>query len=287
MLDSTEAVFLIADQNIDNNPASNNSTLNIQNIPKLTPGGEPLTGTSKIRKYEYIDCNTEEQMKLIFSDNPPGSSENKNNGKYLQGKVVDEVKHEIANFIGDKDLNVELRIRRASETALTARIMLSDSKKEIKISDLLAKSSLESALSNHITAFTIQIPNKNEFGQNEPKRGIRGQIDKEGARVYEVINGSYQMTLKWYVEGKECNIKINIHDNGQVDLIEGNGVTEEQLRAHKEVKVGKPHEAKFLHEALASQLQQTQQESSEAINPLPGLEGVSSTPHQASALGKK
>ncbi|MGL9759656.1 MAG: hypothetical protein ACR5LA_13535 [Wolbachia sp.] len=43
------------------------------------------------------------------------------------------------------------------------------------------------------------------------------------------------MTLKWNAQGKECNIKINIHDNGSVELLESNGVTEEQLRANKEL----------------------------------------------------
>ncbi|WP_265036415.1 hypothetical protein [Wolbachia endosymbiont (group A) of Anomoia purmunda] len=40
----------------------------------------------------------------------------------------------------------------------------------------------------------------------------------------------------------------------------------EQLAAHKEVKVGRQYEAKPLHEALASQLQQ---KSSEAVKVLP------------------
>ncbi|VDM99851.1 unnamed protein product, partial [Onchocerca ochengi] len=50
-----------------------------------------------------------------------------------------------------------------------------------------------------------------------------------------VINGSYQMTIKWYAGEKECNIKININDDGSIKLIKDNGITEEQLRANKEV----------------------------------------------------
>ncbi|CAG5057258.1 unnamed protein product [Parnassius apollo] len=96
--------------------------------------------------------------------------------------------------------------------------------------------------------------------------GLRCRVDEHETRIYEVANGSYQMTLKWNAQGKECNIKINIHDNGSVELLESNSVTEEQLRANKEVIIGRQYEAKPLHEALASQLQQTQlQQSSEEV----------------------
>lgn len=81
------------------------------------------------------------------------------------------------------------------------------------------------------------------------KRGIRLRIDEHGTKIYEVANGSYEMTLKWHVEGKECNIKINIYDNGSVELIESNGVTKEQLAANN-LKIGRQYEAKPLHEAL-------------------------------------
>lgn len=64
------------------------------------------------------------------------------------------------------------------------------------------------------------------------------------------------MTLKWYVDGRECKIKVNIDGNNGVTLLEGNGVTAEQLRANKEVKIGKTREPKSLYEALVPQLQQ-------------------------------
>ena len=59
------------------------------------------------------------------------------------------------------------------------------------------------------------------------------------------------MNLNWYVEGKECKMKISISDNGSVEFIESNGVTWDQLAAHKEVKVGRQYEAKPLYEALS------------------------------------
>ncbi|WP_265021813.1 hypothetical protein [Wolbachia endosymbiont (group A) of Icerya purchasi] len=115
-------------------------------------------------------------------------------------------------------------------------------------------------------------------------RGLRCRVDKHGTRIYEVANGSYEMTLKWNAQGKECNIKISIHDDGSIKLIEGNGVTMEQLAAHKEVKVGRQYEAKPLHEALAPQLRQ---KSSEAVKILsqPSTDVTESTTqkHQAPA----
>ncbi|WP_225247194.1 MULTISPECIES: hypothetical protein [Wolbachia] len=59
------------------------------------------------------------------------------------------------------------------------------------------------------------------------------------------------MTLSWYDEEKECKMKINISDDGSIKLIESNGITWEQIAAHKEVKVGKQHEAKSLHDTLS------------------------------------
>uniref|UniRef100_A0A8R1XND3 Uncharacterized protein n=1 Tax=Onchocerca volvulus TaxID=6282 RepID=A0A8R1XND3_ONCVO len=43
------------------------------------------------------------------------------------------------------------------------------------------------------------------------------------------------MTIKWYAGEKECNIDININDDGSIKLMKDNGITEEQLRANKEV----------------------------------------------------
>lgn len=46
-------------------------------------------------------------------------------------------------------------------------------------------------------------------------------------------------------------MKINISDDGSIELIESNDITWEQIAAHKEVKVGRQYEAKFLYEALS------------------------------------
>ncbi|WCR53255.1 MAG: hypothetical protein PG981_000277 [Wolbachia endosymbiont of Ctenocephalides orientis wCori] len=73
--------------------------------------------------------------------------------------------------------------------------------------------------------------------------------------AYEVASGSFAVILGWYVEGKECIVRFNVHDNGSVKLVGHNGVSEEELIAHK-VKVGRQYEAKPLHEVLVQQLKQ-------------------------------
>lgn len=51
------------------------------------------------------------------------------------------------------------------------------------------------------------------------------------------------MMLNWYVNREKCTIKINIDKDG-VYLIERNGVTDAQLQANKDVKIG----GLFLHQ---------------------------------------
>ncbi len=112
------------------------------------------------------------------------------------------------------------------------------------------------------------------FMLSDKVRGIRCGIDKDGTKIYEVANGSYQMALTWYVGGQECKIKINIHDNGSVERIEGHDITDEQLKANT-VKVGKQYEAKNFYEALKSQVKQEKpQQSSEIVTPLTNVTNV-------------
>jgi CRISPR/Cas system CSM-associated protein Csm5 (group 7 of RAMP superfamily) len=113
---------------------------------------------------------------------------------------------------------------------------------------------------HNIKLFTLLLPDQDE------KRGIRGKIDEHGARIYEVANGSYEMTLRWSVQEKKYYMKININDDGSVKLIEDNGVTSDALKANN-VKLGRQYEAKPLHEheELVSQLQQ---KSSETVRDL-------------------
>lgn len=86
-------------------------------------------------------------------------------------------------------------------------------------------------------------------------RGVRLTLLKDGEdgqeiRQYEVINGTYNMSLTWEVEGQECKMDIEINADGSAKILKRNGVTDEQIFAHTEITVGKEHNTKYLYEAL-------------------------------------
>ncbi|MDG7052767.1 MAG: hypothetical protein LKM45_02665 [Wolbachia endosymbiont of Alcedoecus sp.] len=116
-----------------------------------------------------------------------------------------------------------------------ASITLEDNKKEFKISEFLNSDFCQK---NGISGFSTL--------HSDGKSGMHGFIaEEEGRKIrhYTVTDGSYEMTLNWYVNGEKCTIKINIDKDG-VDLIERNGVTDAQLQANKDVKIG----GLFLHQ---------------------------------------
>ncbi|WP_264682543.1 MULTISPECIES: hypothetical protein [unclassified Wolbachia] len=154
----------------------------------------------------------------------------------------------------------------------TVRVVLHANKEGVDIAKLLGGSICKEY---DVRTITFCHPNQ------EKKRGaccyINNDSDNE-ERVYEIISGLYEMTLKWYVDGKECKTKVNIDGKNGVTLLEDNGVTEEQLRANKEVKIGKRREPKSLYEALAPQLQQRSSESVKVLQqPTTDMEDVTTT----------
>ncbi|WP_339045366.1 hypothetical protein [Candidatus Mesenet endosymbiont of Agriotes lineatus] len=243
---NTEVISLIEaviTPNVSSNPSNESFIFSPNN--KARADDHSFLGTKNERKYEYIDCDDEKQIQSLFS-NDLGNSENKNHGKYLKGSIINETEQEFSKYINNGTLeSVQLRVRSPVITMLTARIILNNNKGEISISDILNS---DFCKKNKITAITLLLPNQDE------KRGIRGRVDENGIRIYEIANGSYNMTLKWRFEEKECNIKVNISDDGSIKFLERNGITVEQLAANN-VKIGKQYEAKPLHELLASQLQ--------------------------------
>ncbi len=142
-----------------------------------------------------------------------------------------------------------------------------------------------------VNAVTICKPDENKT------RGVRLTLleDENGQEVrsYEVINGTYEMVLGWYVEGKKCEMKVSISDDGSAKILKRNGVTDEQICAHTEVMVGKQHEAKFLGEALGLQpaKAQAQQKNFEGVvassNKHPKLKAVKAPSSKDSKEGAK
>lgn len=96
---------------------------------------------------------------------------------------------------------------------------------------------------------------------NDGVSGMHGAVHNK-IRHYVVTDGSYKMALEWWVEGKKCEITINIDADGSVALTEGNDVTYEQLEAHKDVKLGDLFLADALREGRwKDRLQQQSEET--------------------------
>lgn len=181
---------------------------------------------------------------------PFARGKNKYNGKDIICKIADQIKEEISKGIENNAIEF-IRLKEAKRendiVYPSTRVVLNDNEKEVNIMKLLSGNACKKY---NVKTITSCHPNKNKT------RGLCCYINDNGERVYEVINGSYDITLSWYVEDNKCKIKININDDGTIKILEGNGITQKQLLANKEVKVGKKCEAKPLHEALASQLLQ-------------------------------
>jgi hypothetical protein len=277
----------------------------ISEVNKSTKSSSPAvlkTSQTERRKYEYVDLDDYEAWRKFFStrvihereptsgkyiyhDKETGKNiyrytaqdENKFNGRYIKGRVADKIAEEISKK-NDAIKVIAIKESRNDDKIVepALRIELIDNKKEVNMSDLLN--------SDVCTKYAIKAITICKQGKT---RGMRARVDKNGARIYEVANGSYEMTLKWHNQGKECNMKININASDSVSLISHNGVTIEDLRANN-VKVGVQLEAKYLHEheALVSQLHKSS-ETVRLLEPPSTNMTDTSTTHQACAACHK
>lgn len=108
-----------------------------------------------------------------------------------------------------------------------AEVKLGANKNKFKVSEFLNSNFCQD---NGISGFSTLHSNG--------KNGMHGFVSEEGIRHYVVTDGAYEMTLNWCDEdGKKCTIIINIDANG-IELIERNRVTDDQLKANKDVKIG-------------------------------------------------
>ncbi|WP_341816016.1 hypothetical protein [Wolbachia endosymbiont (group B) of Idaea biselata] len=142
--------------------------------------------------------------------------------KKAEQKLESEVKARLKEYVDD--------IVGVSIYGDHASITLVDDKKEFKISEFLNSDFCQK---KGISGFSTL--------HSDGKSGMHGFVAEEGEkriRHYVVTDGSYEMTLNWYDKnGKKCTIKIKIDKDG-VDFTERNGVTEEQLKANTDVKIG-------------------------------------------------
>lgn len=154
-------------------------------------------------------------------------------------ELEDKAKEELNKYITiANNINDDVKDKKVSIYGNHASITLEDNKKEFKISEFLNSDFCQK---NGISGFSTL--------HSDGKSGMHGFVAEEGGkkiRHYVVTDGSYEMTLNWYVNGEKCTIKVNIDKEG-VDLIEPNSVTEQlkkQLEVNKDVKIG----GLFLHE---------------------------------------
>lgn len=262
---NTEAVSLVSYQEKSNNAKQ-------KNTPAITIDDDEAWKKffDAQNNLHTNSTNTKDPKRHIHTDNSgmfryTAEDENKYNGKHIVGKVADKVKETVIKLFGDAVKSVVLKESKTEEGKIipAARVILSDTK-VLNITEALNDDVIKKY---NLSSITVCLPDENKT------RGLRCRVDENGVRIYEVANGSYDMDLSWSVEGEKCEMKIRISDNGSVEFIESNGVTWDQLAAHKEVKVGRQYEAKPLYEALSY----LKKEGSEVIKALTSLESIQVT----------
>ncbi|WP_245970125.1 hypothetical protein [Wolbachia endosymbiont of Bemisia tabaci] len=143
-----------------------------------------------------------------------------NNVKEARLELQDKAKKVLNGYI-------ESGVETVSIYGSCAEVKLGSNKNEFKVSEFLNSNFCQD---NGITGFSTLHSNG--------KNGMHGFVSEEGIRHYVVTDGAYEMTLNWCDEdGKKCTIIINIDANG-IELIERNRVTDDQLKANKDVKIG-------------------------------------------------
>lgn len=173
----------------------------------------------------------------------------------INGAVADKIEKEISKKIKEEKIDA-LKFLCIEQDALgsitfpSIRMEWSNGK-EVNLKDLLDSDKFRE---HKVKAIALCHSDENKT------KGIRLLALEGGVRCYEVIDGSYEMTLRWFVGEKECKIKVLISDNGSTEFLERNGVTEEQLSANTEVIIVQNCKGKTLHELLSPQLQQKNSE---------------------------
>uniref|UniRef100_A0A3B0J7D2 Chromosome partition protein Smc n=1 Tax=Wolbachia endosymbiont of Aleurodicus dispersus TaxID=1288877 RepID=A0A3B0J7D2_9RICK len=143
-----------------------------------------------------------------------------NNVKEARPELQDKAKKVLNGYI-------ESGVETVSIYGSCAEVKLGANKNKFKVSEFLNSNFCQD---NGISGFSTLHSNG--------KNGMHGFVSEEGIRHYVVTDGAYEMTLNWCNEdGKKCTIIINIDANG-IELIERNRVTDDQLKANKDVKIG-------------------------------------------------
>lgn len=145
--------------------------------------------------------------------------------KELINKVQERIEKEITNGVVE---HIKLRGRKAR--SFTAWVLLKDNKGELKINESLLKDLYDQG-EVKVTAITLLM-------SVEEKRGIRISLSENKERLYEILNGEYSITFCWEVDGKACEITMNIKDDGKIECANmSQGLTDEDIEYNNSAKV--------------------------------------------------
>jgi hypothetical protein len=153
------------------------------------------------------------------------------NMKEAKQELQKEAKEVLSKYIGNDVEKVPIEGVSIYGNCAEVKLKADKDKNEFKISEFLNS---DFCTNNKISGFSTLHDNG--------KSGMHGVVSG-GIRHYVVTDGSYEMTLKWYAEGKECEITINIDANG-IDFVKGDDFSLERLEANQDVKIG----GLFLHQ---------------------------------------
>ncbi|GFS44251.1 uncharacterized protein TNIN_307081 [Trichonephila inaurata madagascariensis] len=160
------------------------------------------------RSYEYISY----ESALVNLDNhfPIHLNEKKflDTDDNLTKEFNDIITEEISEYLTSGSI-FEVRLRGRKTKSFTAWVSLEDGEGSWEIDEsFLSKTCKVNEIK--VTAMTLV--------SSDDVRKLRISLDEDGARLYEIINGSFKIAFHWRVNDKDCCITANIDSDGTVSF---------------------------------------------------------------------
>lgn len=233
-------------------------------------------------KRDYSKCITLktalENYKAKLSD---PNSNNKNTGYFLDTKdkeakaFIEKAHKTIGGCIenGAIDGSVEIRGRRAN--AFTLRFSLKDDKGSFS-ADKFFDSEFYKNSEPKITAVTL-------YTTKEQLRGIRISKEEGKSKLYEIINGSYNIVFKWEIGARVCSITMNINSDGTVTYIDSKNCSRADLVKNTAVNItiGEDQSEKWTLAELVSKAHNLEQDVQNIQDIVKSAETVTADPQSS------